>query len=269
MTLKNRLFNLFPANNQTIYHVCRRYVERYDGVNDSNMTTNGETRLLTAVIPACQTVFDVGANVGHWTQAVLALNPQATIHAFEPATAVYQQLIAQNLPPNVLARPLGLSASPGEEALYVNPAHTGLNSLYARSAATGPAQLEHIQLTTLDDYCAQEQVADIDFLKLDVEGHELAALQGGQKMLHDGRIHLIQFEYGGTHIDARVFLKDFFALLQPAGYDLYKIHPRCLQKQEQYQPALDTFQYQNWLAVRRQTVRRGNGRRLLEKVTIC
>lgn len=48
-------------------------------------------------------------------------------------------------------------------------------------------------------------------------------------MLENGRIHLIQFEYGGTHIDARIFLKDFFALLQPYGYALHKIHPMALK----------------------------------------
>ncbi|MBK6327506.1 MAG: FkbM family methyltransferase [Chloroflexi bacterium] len=268
MTIKNRLFNFIPANNQTLYHFCRRYVDRYDGVNDSDMTTNGETKLLTAVIPACQVVFDVGANVGHWTQAVLALNPQATIHAFEPSTAVYQQLMAQNLPHNVRARPLGLSSAPGEQILYVFPQHSGLNSLYARAHApqeTSAAQpQERIQLTTLDDYCQKEQVTAIDFLKIDVEGHDLAVLQGARKMLENGRIHLIQFEYGGTHIDARIFLKDFFALLQPYGYALHKIHPHGLKKYDRYQPALDTFQYQNWLAVRQP-----QDPNLIEKVTLC
>lgn len=268
MTLKNLLFNLLPAENKMLYHLSRRYVDRYDGVNNSDMTTNGEIYLLTAVIPACQVVFDVGANIGNWTGAVLHLNPQATIHAFEPSTAVYQQLIARNLPQNVLTRPFGLSSTPGEENLYVTPQHTGMNSLYARSEttqATGPAQFqERVQLTTLDNYCETQHVETIDFLKIDVEGHDLAVLQGAKTMLANGRIRLIQFEYGGTHIDARVFLKDFFTLLQPYGYALYKLHPQHLKRFNNYQPALDTFQYQNWLAVH-QT----NGLNLLDKVTIC
>lgn len=267
MTIKHRLFNLLPAQNATLAHFCRRYVERYDGVNNSDMAANGEIHLLTAVIPACQTIFDVGANVGHWTQAVLALNPQATIHAFEPSTAVYTQLITQNLPPNVQARPFGLSATASEETLFLFPQHSGMNSLYIRSNLTTAAdspQTERIQLTTLDHYCTEQQVQTIDFLKIDVEGHDLAVLQGGEQMLRNGRIRCIQFEYGGTHIDARVFLKDFFTLLQPLGYNLYKIHPQWLKKHAQYQPALDTFQYQNWLAVHQQT-----GQPLLQKVSQC
>ncbi len=268
MTLKNKLFNLLPAYNQTLYHFSRRYVDRFEGVNDSNMATNGETHLLTAVMPACQVIFDVGANVGHWTQAVLQINPQAAIHAFEPATAVYQQLIAQNLPSNVLAQPLGLSSAVGEEELFIFPQHTGLNSLYTRSGAPEKAgqatQSERIRLTTLDTYCDERQVQAIDYLKIDVEGHDLAVLQGALTLLANGRIRLIQFEYGGTHIDARVFLQDFFHLLAPQGYDLYKLFPGWLQKHPVYRPALETFQYQNWLAVHQV-----NGRHLLDKVTLC
>lgn len=268
MTIKNRLFNFIPANNQTLYHFCRRYMDRYDGVNDSNMATNGETKLLTAVIPACHVVFDVGANVGHWTQAALSLNPQAAIHAFEPSTAVFQQLIAQNLPPNVLAQPMGLSSAVGEEELFIFPQHTGLNSLYARSGAPEKAgkatQSERVRLTTLDTFCETHHIQAIDYLKIDVEGHDLAVLQGAPTLLANGRIRLIQFEYGGTHIDARVFLQDFFNLLVPLGYDLYKLHPNWLQKHPVYRPALETFQYQNWLAVHQV-----NGRHLLDKVTLC
>ncbi len=35
------------------------------------------------------------------------------------------------------------------------------------------------------------------FLKLDIEGHELAALQGAQKLLSRGAVDVIQFELGG------------------------------------------------------------------------
>ena len=69
-------------------------------------------------------------------------------------------------------------------------------------------------------------------------------------MLNQGRIHRIQFEYGGTYIDARILLKDMFDLLTPYGYRLHKIYPNRLQPVERYDQRLENFQYQNWVALK-------------------
>lgn len=69
-------------------------------------------------------------------------------------------------------------------------------------------------------------------------------------MLDQGRIHQIQFEYGGTYIDARILLKDLFDFLIPYGYRLYKIYPNELRPIECYDQRLENFQYQNWVALK-------------------
>ncbi|MBE2221560.1 MAG: FkbM family methyltransferase [Anaerolineae bacterium] len=254
MTLKNRLFNWLPPQNKTLYQFCRRYLDRYDGVNNSDMATNGEQRVLQTVLPRCTLVFDVGANVGDWTKSALSFNSQLIVHAFEPHAATFATLASQPFPAQVVRQPFGFGAVEEEKVLHVMPGHTGMNSLYTRtglpvqphSADTIPIT---IQLKTIDGYCHTHDIEMIDFLKIDVEGHELAVLSGAQTMLQNGRLRLIQFEYGGTSLDARVFLKDFFELLQPMNYQLYKIFPDHLQHVPAYLHSLETFQYQNWLAV--------------------
>ena len=49
-------------------------------------------------------------------------------------------------------------------------------------------------------------VKEIDFLKIDVEGFELAVIQGSKNMLASG-IKCVQFEYGGTYHDANTTLQ--------------------------------------------------------------
>lgn len=90
----------------------------------------------------------------------------------------------------------------------------------------------------------------IDLLKLDVEGHELDVLKGAKHMLAQGQIKRIHFEYGGTYIDARILLKNFFDLLLPLGYRCYKIYPNSLHLVERYDQVLENFQYSNWLAIK-------------------
>ncbi len=253
-SLKSRLFNLLPAQNKTLYQFCRRYLDRADGVNNSDMATNGEMRVLQAVLPRCHLVFDVGANVGDWTKAALTFNAQLVIHAFEPHKATFDRLASQPFPAQVTVQPFGFSASEEEKVLYVMADHTGMNSVYARTGLPtqtdhGEATPIHIQLKTIAGYCQSHDIEQIDFLKIDVEGHDLAVLSGAKEMLQNGHIRLIQFEYGGASIDARVFLKDFFELLQPLNYQLYKIQADHLQPAPTYAQTLETFQYQNWLAV--------------------
>ena len=108
---------------------------------------------------------------------------------------------------------------------------------------------ETVRLSTLDEYCAEQGIEQIDLLKLDVEGHELAVLRGGQKMIQEGRIKRIQFEYGPCNIDSRVLLRDLFTFFETLEYDVYKITPRKLVKLRAYDRRLEYFQYKNFAAL--------------------
>jgi len=240
-----------PAN-ALLYRFCKRYVDHYHGENNPDMRSNGELCWLRQVIPQCEIVFDVGANVGNWTALALSLNPALHVHCFEPSAATFQRLQARAFGSDrVSLNPLGLSASAGEMTLHLFGEAAGTNSLYRREGLPiEQTQTEQIQLDTLDAYCQRESVTRIDLLKLDVEGHELRVLQGAGRMLSEGKILRVQFEYGGSYIDARVLLKDVFELLSSHRYRLHKIYPRELRPVEHYEQRLENFQYQNWVAIR-------------------
>ena len=129
-----------------------------------------------------------------------------------------------------------------------------MGSLYERTnATTKPISSEEILLKTLDAYCQEKNIQKIDYLKIDVEGHEFSVLKGGINLLQKKSIKIIQFEYGGSHIDSRTYLKDFFELLEPFDYQFYKITPKIALHVPKYKYELDNFQYSNWLAVQKST----------------
>jgi hypothetical protein len=94
------------------------------------------------------------------------------------------------------------------------------------------------------------QVKKIDLLKIDTEGHELSVLKSAGRFLDPQYINIIQFEYGGTYLDARIYLKDMYTLLQSKGYEIYKIYPGKLTRRD-YHPVMENFQYANYVAMRK------------------
>jgi len=91
-----------------VYRAAQHIVSRHNGDNDINMQTNGEEALLRRALPAARIVFDVGANVGDWAAAALAINPAIELHAFEPSPTTFATLAARGLPANVTLVNAGL-----------------------------------------------------------------------------------------------------------------------------------------------------------------
>ncbi len=244
--LLRRAFIAVPAPG-ALTRLARFYVETKIGEGFGNMRINGEVRWLRAHAPACRTLFDVGAYTGAWTQHALQANPRAVIHCFEPLRANFERLVAHGFPPQVTCNALALSDV------------TGTAEMFARSLSLhdrrGPGfdgaddTAETVQLTTLEEYCAGRDITDIDLLKIDAEGHDLAVLRGGAGMIREGRIRRIQFEYGPRNVFSRVFLRDFFVFFAGLPYRLYQVMPRRLAPVPMYHTELENLRYKNFVAL--------------------
>jgi FkbM family methyltransferase len=169
-------------------------------------------------LSSAKVIFDVGANFGDWSLAAAETWPAATIHAFEPAEAVFERLSEATAGRNVRCVQAALSDEAGVATLHAVAGHPGLSSLYNRDLDAHDLVMtaaEQVSLLTLDSYCASNDIDRIDFLKIDVEGHDLSVLRGAQQMLTAGKINEIQFEFGGANVDSRTYLRDFVDLLRP------------------------------------------------------
>jgi FkbM family methyltransferase len=249
-----RLARVSPGN-PAVHAACQHYVNRFRGQNDSTIETNGELRFMRERLPACGTVFDVGANVGDWAKLALGINPSMTLHCFEPSKATFARLTANAFPANVSCHNIGFGSEPAEKELFVFEDGSGMNSLYQRTgledgwSIAPPSRSETVRIETLDAFCGARGIGRIDFLKMDVEGHEIGVLEGARGLLGRGAIGVVQFEYGGCNIDSRTFIKDFFEVFGRHSYTLHKIFPDRLVPVPRYDQRLDDFQYQNWVAL--------------------
>ena len=104
-----------------------------------------------------------------------------------------------------------------------------------------------IPQVTLDDFCVENDIQSIDFVKIDTEGNEVNVMRGARRLIDKQCIGMIQFEYGGTYVDAKTTLKDVFPLLK-RNYIICHLLPQGLLPLE-YSEGLETFRYSNWVAL--------------------
>ncbi len=145
----------------------------------------GLVRLYRPFVPAGGLAFDVGAHVGDRTRAFRALG--ARVVAVEPGAAARRVLrLLHGRDPGVTLVPDAVGAEEGEAEFRVNsrnPTVSTLSGGLLAAAADAPGwqgqrwdRVERVRVTTLDRLIAEHGVPD--FLKIDVEGHEPAALAG-------------------------------------------------------------------------------------------
>ncbi len=231
-----------------LYHLGL-YGMNYGVSGDIN--TNGEMVLLrnlkARIASPKPVLFDVGANVGEYSNLLGDVFPGAKIYAFEPSTPTWEVLKSKLTHPNIEAVNLGLSNAVEQLKLYRDKELSSMASVYPRQLGdTTLKNYEMISLTTLDQFCEERGISFIDFLKIDVEGHELKVFEGATRMLAQRAIRFIQFEFGGTNIDSKVFLRDFVNILSP-NYRLYRLVTDGVYPVT-YGETMEIFTYTNYFA---------------------
>lgn len=200
-------------------------------------------------------IFDVGANIGAYANAVLdRFGDSTNLYCFEPSVAAFARLSAAvGERQCIKCFQFGFGGREEMTTLYSNDPSSGLASVYNRrlnhfGVILAPA--EQITLKTIDRFCDTNGVSYIDFLKLDVEGSEFRVLEGAKEMLHRNAIGAVQFEFGGCNIDSRTYFQDFFYLLNP-DFRLYRVLTDGLRLVDTYQETHEVFTTTNFVALSR------------------
>jgi FkbM family methyltransferase len=174
-------------------------------------------------LPRNPIVVEAGAHRGYDTLAMSKYWPSGHIYAFEPVPSLFalasQRIARQH---NVSCYPLALGNAVGSARMYVSGGASDASSsllppkehLSDHTDVTFPQEIK-INTTTLDAWAEANQITRVDFLWLDMQGYELAALKAAPKIL--GTVRAIHSE---------VYLKESYA-----GVPLYPEVREYLQEQ--------------------------------------
>ena len=194
----------------------------------------GEQNMMCKRLAYAHTVFDVGANVGVWTVLMSKFNPSARVHSFEPNRATFN-LLEVNVKENRCANVTLINAAASDRegtTLFQVPPNA---SIFGRVLPTRQridddarflnAKASQVLRLRLADYCRQAGVAEIDFMKIDVEGHELAALRGLEPLLSERRVKALYVEtIEANHTRAGSSFSAFVRFVNDCGYELWTIN---------------------------------------------
>jgi len=133
------------------------------------------------------TVLDVGAHHGLYTLlASKRVGLSGRVFSFEPSPRERRTLrlhLALNLCRNVSVQGAALGSMETEATLHVvQGSQTGCNSLRPPTVLSETVAVR-VEVARLDDWLEEHKIDRVDFIKLDVEGGELEALKGAEKLL--------------------------------------------------------------------------------------
>lgn len=207
-------------------------------------------------------MFDIGANVGEYSFMLLENSQRhgvdLELHLFEPTKSCFgvisKKFGSKN---NVTLNNFGVSDCNATAKIFYDKEQSGLASLYQRNLDSYGLQLnqsEEITLIRIDEYIEQKKIKHIDFIKMDIEGHELKAFHGFGKYLNSDFIDYIQFEYGGANLDSHTSLLEIYEVLEKNNFVIAKIMPNGLEIRD-YKPFMDNFQYSNYVAISKRLIK--------------
>ena len=200
--------------------------------------------------------FDIGGNIGDYSTIMLKKCKEYkidyTIHIFEPTKSCFSILKEKfGQDKSIIVNNFGLSDINTKASIYYDKENSGLASLYQRNLKSYNIKLdksEMIKLKRIEDYIDERKIPRINFLKIDIEGHELFAFKGFGPYLSNKFITAIQFEYGGANLDSHTSLMEIYELLEKRGFEIFKIKPKYLEKRK-YHPHMENFVYANYVVI--------------------
>ena len=195
-------------------------------------------------------LFDIGANVGSYSLLVADLFPSSTIFSFEPSKATFD-LLEDNTKSNSRINCVQIAFGNDTKLadLYSDQIGSGLASLYNRELSSFGIKFsksEVVKVQRLDDWVNSNNV-NPDYIKIDVEGSELSVLKGGINTLLN--VRAVQFEFGGTAIDAKTYFKDYWDFFVEINFSLYRYTPIGLLKIKNYSEKEELFEFMNYVAI--------------------
>ncbi len=179
-------------------------------------------------------VVDLGANIGYYTLlAARLVGRSGKVYAFEPEPVNYSLLLKNieiNGYDNVIPTQKAISDTTGTVRLFLDNEDTGAHTIYQPGDKREFIEVESVRL----DNFFKGKECPINVIKMDIEGAEIAALSGMDKIIKQNR-------------DLKMFAEFYLPAIGRSGSTPEEFAGRLL---EDYQFSVLAMDYQRCVEVR-------------------
>ena len=207
----------------------------YRGLKSRYRDERTELDALIESLSPEQVAVDVGANKGGYLWSLSRAVSNGRVVAFEPQPVLAQYLreacLAAGLS-NVTIEEMGCSIKSDFMKLAIpgNGEHSPGASFEIAVSRREDCRFIEVPVVTLDDYFSNEK-ARIGALKIDVEGHELAVLQGASELIKKHRPTIV-CECEQRHM-SKGCIQDVIDFIQSLNYTCFLVtRRRCIPASE-------------------------------------
>jgi FkbM family methyltransferase len=241
--------NIFQKFFEKILNICLKILNIGEG---QSVETSGEKHIFKLLKKIAHKngvlIFDVGAHDGEWFM-LLKQNyvGKNTVHSFEPSTTSFLKL-SKIREQNLL--PVNIALGDKEQKIFLQENEAGSSGAFITENKNQVSY--EIEMKTLDLYCKENNINEIDLLKIDIEGYELKLLAGAKNMLENRKIKLIQFEFGAPS-EEKYSMKNFFDILNK-DYQICRILQNGYYPLPEYKHYYEIMTVTNFIAIRRDLI---------------
>lgn len=179
------------------------------GTSDSNW------RFINRWIRQGDIMFDVGANIG--TISIPAALGGAIVHSFELLVSNVQHLLRSAERNSLRDVSVVLGAVSDQHA----PVGVGGTSAWGTVVENAPLLIAAV---VLDDYARAREIQNINLMKIDVEGSEMAALRGASDVIDKYSPDIVIEGNVVTSGNAGYSYRDILDFLIDRGYRIFRLH---------------------------------------------
>jgi len=232
------VFDPDPSMRHTFRHYALKHVHE-----------ESTTALFCKVVKKGNVVVDLGANIGYFTLlAARLVGKEGKVYAFEPEPRNYGYLLKNiqlNGYDNVVAVQKAVADKPGTLKLFICPYDTGHHTIqkyggikaYRPDFVDDKKEFVEVETVSLDDFF-KGIATPISIIKMDVEGAEMLALSGMERVIRENEnlamfvefFPLLIREMGQSPEEfARRILEDFHFTVFAVGHD-YSMHDKLFSE---------------------------------------
>jgi FkbM family methyltransferase len=191
----NKQIISFKANNGLAYIAdLRSYTENY--ICWTGEYEGKTMNMVLEMVDFSKNILDIGGNVGYWTiNLAKKIQNDKKVFSFEPVKSNYNRIL-EHLEINEMeskVKVFNIGLGQQNDTVYYDISNedrdNNAQTFNATIVSNPKNKLEEnsFEVKVLDDILDQENITDIGFIKIDVEGFEASVFRGARKFLKENK----------------------------------------------------------------------------------